>query len=139
MRFELVTECKEIEILPEQEKYISSIEKINKALQQEKNYGFDIYIDEYKIGFILLRQFYEDSFFLWDYIIDKKFQNKGYGTSALINLLEFLEKEFCANVVTTTYIWGNEHAKYIYEKVGFIETDVVDEDGIHEINLKIVL
>lgn len=71
--------------------------------------------------------------------IDKKFQNKGYGTYALMKLFDFLRKEFCAKVVTTTYIWGNEHAKYIYEKVGFIETDIVDEDGIHEVNLKIEL
>ena len=137
MRFEQTKEYKDIDILPEQEKYISSMDKINKALQKEKNYGFNIYIEEYKIGFILLRQFSHDSFFLWDYIIDRKFQNKGYGTYALIKLLDFLRKEFCAKVVTTTYIWGNEHAKYIYEKIGFIETDVVDEDGIHEVNLKI--
>lgn len=37
--------------------------------------------------------------------------------------------------MTTTYIWGNEHAKHVYEKVGFVETDVVDEDGIHEVNM----
>lgn len=139
MRFESINECKDIEILPEQEKYISSIEKINKALQEERNYGFNIYNNERKIGFVLLRQFSEDSFFLWDYIIDRRFQNKGYGTNALVKLLDFLRKEFYASVVTTTYIWGNEHAKYIYEKVGFIETDVVDEEGIYEVNLKIIL
>ncbi|MGL5711938.1 MAG: hypothetical protein ACRCX2_02890 [Paraclostridium sp.] len=32
---------------------------------------------------------------------------------------------------------GNEHAKYMYEKIGFIETDIVNEDGVHEVNLKI--
>ncbi|MGL5711941.1 MAG: hypothetical protein ACRCX2_02905 [Paraclostridium sp.] len=42
MRFEQTNKYTDIEILPEQEKYISSIEKINKALEQEKNYGFDI-------------------------------------------------------------------------------------------------
>lgn len=139
MRFERTKKYKGIDILPEQEKQVSSIEKINKALQEERNYGFNIYIEEYKIGFILLRQFSHDSFFLWNFIIDRKFQNKGYGTYALIKLFDYLRKEFGANVVTTTYIWGNEHAKYIYEKIGFIETDVVDENGIHEVNLKITL
>lgn len=96
-------------------------------------------MDECKIGFVLLREFSDNSFFLWDYIIDRKFQNKGYGTCALIELLDFLRREFSVNTVTTTYIWGNEHAKYIYEKVGFVETDIVNEDGIHEVNLKITL
>lgn len=139
MKFKQTNKYTNIDILQEQEKYISSIEKINKALEQETNYGFDIYMDECKIGFILLRKFSHDSFFLWDYIIDKKFQNKGYGTYALTELLDFLRREFCAKTVTTTYIWGNEHAKYIYEKIGFIETDIVNENGIHEVNLKITL
>ena len=26
-----------------------------------------------------------------------------------------------------------------FEKIGFIETDIVNEDGIHEVNLKITL
>lgn len=107
MKFKQTNKYTNIDILQEQEKYISSIEKINKALEQETNYGFDIYMDDCKIGFILLRKFSHDSFFLWDYIIDKKFQNKGYGTYALTELLDFLGREFCAKTVTTTYIWGN--------------------------------
>lgn len=96
-------------------------------------------MDECKVGFILLRKFSKDSFFLWDYIIDRRFQNKGYGTEALIEFLDFLKREFCAKLVTTTYIWGNAHAKYIYEKIGFIETDIVNDDGVHEVNLKMTL
>lgn len=46
-----------------------------------------------------------------------------------------LEQEYQARVVTTTYTYGNDHAKYVYEKVGFCETDVVDENGIHEVNM----
>lgn len=32
-----------------------------------------------------------------------------------------------------------EHTKYIYEKIGFTEIDVVDEDRIHEVNMQIIL
>ena len=41
--------------------------------------------------------------------------------------------------MTTTYIWGNEQAKHVYEKVGFVETSVVDEPNCHEVNMKWVL
>lgn len=37
--------------------------------------------------------------------------------------------------MTTTYTWGNSHAKYLYEKVGFKETDIVDEPDCHEVNM----
>ena len=36
---------------------------------------------------------------------------------------------------TTTYIWGNDHARHLYERIGFTETDVVDEPDCHEVNM----
>lgn len=53
----------------------------------------------------------------------------------LRELLKKLKQEYQARVVTTTYTYGNDHAKYVYEKVGFRETDVVDENSIHEVNM----
>jgi diamine N-acetyltransferase len=46
-----------------------------------------------------------------------------------------MKEKYGARCFTTTYIWGNEQAKRVYEKVGFVETDVVNEDGIHEVNM----
>ena len=46
-----------------------------------------------------------------------------------------MKEKYGMEEITTTYIWGNEHAKHIYEKVGFTETDVVDEEGCHEVNM----
>lgn len=139
MRFEQTKEYKNIEIFSEQKTWVSSGERINEALHQEGNYGFDIYVNEYKIGFVLLRKYSKNAFFLWDYIIHKNFQNRGYGTVALIEFLNFLKKKFATKRVITTYICGNDHAKYIYEKIGFTEIDIVDEEDIHEVNLQINL
>ena len=38
---------------------------------------------------------------------------------------------------TTTYVWGNEQAKRLYEAVGFVETDVVEEEDYKEVNMKL--
>lgn len=54
-------------------------------------------------------------------------------------MLAMLKQEHRAKVVTTTYTFGNDHAKYVYEKVGFWETDVVDENGVHEVNMAVEL
>ena len=38
--------------------------------------------------------------------------------------------------MTTTYVFGNVYAKRMYESVGFVETDVVDEPDCHEVNMR---
>lgn len=40
------------------------------------------------------------------------------------------------HTLTTTYTWGNEQAKHMYESVGFKETGVVNENGVHEVNME---
>ena len=136
MFFKRTNKYQGVAVLSEQREYISEPEKIRQALKQTGNYGFDLYDDREKIGFILLRQFSEKGFFLWDFIIDQKHQNKGYGTIFLGKLMPFLESEFGAQLLTTTYIEGNHHAQYLYEKTGFVEMDRVQVDTVWEVNLK---
>lgn len=118
---------------------ISSPEKITAALKSENVIAFDIYNDNVLIGFAMFRKFGESKYFLWDYAIDSRYQNKHYGTEALRELLLLMKNEYGSNLITTTYIFGNLHAQHVYEKNGFIETDVVKENGIHEINMEIRL
>ena len=134
MKFFLSEEMK-ISVTEEQEALISSKENIRKALQKEDVIGFDIYDRNSLIGFVMLRRYDEGCYFLWDYAIDIKYQNRHYGTEALKQLIDLMISDYGLIEMSTTYIWGNEHARHIYESVGFIETDVVDEDGIHEVNM----
>ena len=53
--------------------------------------------------------------------------------------IEYLKTRHGAEEITTTYIWGNDCAKHVYEKVGFTETDVVDEPDCHEVNMVYVV
>lgn len=97
--------------------------------------GFDIYCGRTLIGFILVRKYLDNAFFLWDYAIDHKYQNSGYGFTALCKFISFMQKGYNMNTMTTTYIYGNGHTKHIYEKIGFIQTDVVDKEDCHEVNM----
>ncbi|HKM33505.1 MAG TPA: GNAT family N-acetyltransferase [Lachnospiraceae bacterium] len=124
-----------IEIAESQKSMLSVLEKIKKVLQDGNVIAFDIYQDNHLIGFAMLRKYEESSYFLWDYAIDYKYQNLGYGSKALQELLGFLKSNYRAKKVTTTYICGNQHAKHIYEKIGFVETDIVDEEDVHEVNM----
>lgn len=124
-----------VEVLPEQAGMVSPPSHINAALGQKNIYGFYFYEDGRKIGFALLRQYSKYRYFLWDFIIDRREQNKGYGMRALKALLQRMKEERGARFLTTTYIKGNEHAKHLYEKFGFVETDMVDEGDVHEVNM----
>ena len=124
-----------VNVLPEQENQLSTKEKIKIACTYEDVLAFDIYSNDLLVGFAMVRKFSTGEYFLWNYAIDCKYQNQNFGTLALVEFIDFMKKEFSMSKMTTTYIWGNEHAKHVYEKVGFVETDVVDEDGIHEVNM----
>ena len=127
-----------IELAKEQEDNLQTPENIKICCGYDVVIAFDIILDEEVIGFAMFEKVTKRTYFLWDYAIDIKYQNKGYGTEALKELGTLLKKEFGVKKMTTTYIWGNEHAKHVYEKVGFIETDVVDEPDCHEVNMKLI-
>ena len=125
----------QIELSDEQRKQLSSKEKIEVALKDKNIFSFNIYEQDNLIGFAMLRKYSDMGYFLWNYAIDIRYQNKGYGTKALLFLIDYFETKYNALEITTTYTYGNEIAKHIYEKIGFVETDIVDEDGIHEVNM----
>ena len=120
-------------------KQLSSMSRIEQALTDPNILSYDIWDGDARIGFAMLCPFEGDGFFLWNFAIDSGYQNQHYGHGALRELLAMLKQEHHAKVVTTTYTFGNDHAKYVYEKVGFCETDVVEENGIHEVNMAVVL
>ena len=121
------------------QKQLSSPERIKQALTDPNILSYDIRDGDAHVGFAMLCPFEGDGFFLWNFAIDSTYQNQHYGQRALRELLAMLKQEYHAKVVTTTYTFGNDHAKYVYETVGFWETDVVDENGIHEVNMVVEL
>lgn len=124
-----------VTVLPEQENQLSSKDKIASACLKEDVLAYDIYSQDLQIGFVMVRKFDEGSYFLWNYAIDYKYQNQNYGTVALLEFIRFMKDTYDMSKMTTTYICGNEHAKHLYEKIGFLETDIVNEVGCHEVNM----
>lgn len=135
MLFKLSNSTK-ISVSSEQEKYLSSQNDIQEACTNDSVLAFDIYYDDVLlIGFIMVRKFDEGAYFLWYYAIDYRYQNQGYGTTALAEFISYMKNTYDMTKMTTTYIWGNKHAKRLYEKIGFVETDIVDEVNCREVNM----
>lgn len=134
MRFIPTTEF-QLTLSEADQSQLSSRSRIEKALHDPDVLSYDVWDGNVRIGFAMLCPFEGNGFFLWNFAIDSAYQNRQYGQRALRELLKMLKQEYQAKAVTTTYTYGNDHAKYVYEKVGFRETDVVDENGIHEVNM----
>lgn len=126
-----------VEVFKSQENQISTKEKIKQNTQRHDTIAFDIYKNQELIGFVMLREFEEGKFFLWNFAIDKKHQNKGLGTLVLKALIEFLKANYTLNALTTTYKNGNSHARHLYEKIGFCETEHIVDGEINEVNMEL--
>lgn len=115
---------------------IPSEKTISKVIEKENIFAFDILNENNEvIGFTMLRKFEENSYFLWEFAIDKNFQGKGLGKKSLEELISFLRKEYNLKILTTTYIFGNEKAKKLYENLGFKKISIIEEDGVHEVDM----
>jgi diamine N-acetyltransferase len=104
--------------------------------------AFGIYDGDESIGFLLIGHNSYDfvgcpktlkhSYDLWRIMIDKDYQNKGYGKDAvklaLDYILTFPDGE--EDIITTSYVLGNEVAKHIYESFGFVPNGDNYEDEI---------
>lgn len=89
---------------------------------------FAIYDDEQMVGFIM--HAYEEqtkgSYWINGFIIDEKFQGKGYGKDAFSKIVQWIQKQHpqCEGI-RLTVARENDHAKGLYERFGFIDTGIV--------------
>ena len=104
---------------------------------RETAFPFAVYADNALVGFIMLG-YYEarNQFTLWKFLIDKNYQNKGYGKEALKQGMMYLQNTFGVKEIYTGVSIGNEQAKHVYKSIGFVETGLV-EDGMEELRLVI--
>ena len=109
-------------------------------------YPFAIYNDETIVGFIMMG--YDDDwsgeeheawlnsdvykkwdgikyYYIWRFMIDEKYQRKGYGKEALKQALDFIKTEPCgkADYALLSYERENVVAKKLYASFGFYEPE----------------
>ena len=73
----------------------------------------------------------EEIYKLCRIMIDRKFQNKGYGTQAIKMILDEMKARFGCKEVYLSTEPENERGKHVYEKVGFrSEHEMVDDEEL---------
>ena len=99
---------------------------------------FGIYNGEKPVGFMMIGYNIADeeddpekfpllvnNYLIWRFMIDKKYQHKGYGKEALKKALEFLrtKPDGDAEYITLSYERTNVVAKNLYASLGFYEPE----------------
>ena len=92
-------------------------------------FPFGIYEDDTPIGFLMIGFDTDD---LWRLMIDKNFQNKGYGKEAVGLALKFIKTFPCgeAEYCWLSYEPENEAASQLYHSFGFVETGEMDGEEL---------
>ena len=89
------------------------------------------------VGTALVREFTDEplGYDLQQFMIDRRYQNKGYGSQALQLILEELRKECHYDHVELCVKKADTEAIHLYEKLGFIDSGYVDEDLPDSLNM----
>lgn len=98
---------------------------------------FAIVNDDEIVGVALVRNLDEEPacYDLQQFMIDQRFQNRGYGTKALQLIIEMLSKERKYPCIEVCVNKRARAALTIYQKAGFADTGYIDDSAPECLNL----
>lgn len=101
------------------------------GVYRETAFPFAIYANDNLVGFIMMGYYEKESqYTLWRFMIDKKYQGKGYGKPALKLAVNYMIDNFEVKELGTGTHCENFVAQKLYESIGFKETGEIDGDQI---------
>ncbi|WMJ22498.1 GNAT family N-acetyltransferase [Paludicola sp. MB14-C6] len=116
-------ECIALTVREHQKTYVSTnVYSLAEAwLYPNAAFPFAIYEEENMVGFIMFA--YEDGkYYICRFMIDEKYQQKGYGKDALKSAIQYLIDTYQVTEIYLSVEPDNVVAKGLYQSVGFLET-----------------
>ena len=93
-----------------------------------------IYDDETMVGFVMFgiekdeSGNCDDKFWISRFMIDEKFQGKGYGKSSMAKIIEHIKNNYDYDEVYLSEVPENARAKGLYKNFGFEFTGKIEEN-----------
>ncbi len=128
------TEARQLRVHPEQEGFLDSAVGILARGYVYRNCRarvIGIASDDTLVGLALVKDMDEEPacYDLQQFMIDARFQNRGYGTEALRLILREMEAERKYDCVEVCVKQTDAAALHVYETVGFVDTGYIDPDA----------
>lgn len=125
-------EVMKLEVLEPQKKCVApNSVSIAQAHYSKTAWFKGIYLKEQPVGFVMLDLDEEKpEYFLWRFMIDSRYQGKGYGKEAIEMVIDYVKTLPNAQELLTSCVPGDEGPKAFYEKLGFIATGELIDDEV---------
>lgn len=86
-----------------------------------------VYADDTPVGFLMLEDdAAREHYYLWRFMVDARYQGRGFGRRALELLFEYVRTRPGARVLYTSCVPGEGSPGPFYERMGFVYTGDVD-------------
>lgn len=134
-------ECIRLKVNEVQAAYIATNESSLEEAKENAEVArpFVIYAEGKAVGFAMFafEPDYEDPndrYWLWRFMIDERFQGRGYGRAALARIIAYFKENGATNIRLSTKD-SNANAIHLYESFGFKPTgEMNDEETVFELN-----
>lgn len=145
---ENISDILKLDVFEEQQEFVASnsisLSEAYLVLAEQKEaqvFPFGIYDSNTLIGFMMIGygkcwqgapDIADQNYNLWRLMIDKNFQQKGYGKQAVELAIQFVKQLPCgsANYFWLSYEPENQLAQSLYSSCGFYETGEMDHDEL---------
>lgn len=114
-----------LQVSDEQKRYVApNVYSIAESRFEPSCVLLTIYADDVMVGFFM---YDADTYYIVRFMIDERFQGKGYGRAAMQLLLDQFEREYAHAEASLSFVPGNAVAEALYEKVGFRKTGEIHD------------
>ena len=119
-----------LKVKPTQTHFVAeNATSIAQAYFEPKAWFRAIYADETPVGFVMLFDDPEKpEYFLWRYMIDRRYQGMGFGRQALRQVIDYVRGRPGATEMLLSYVPAEGSPEPFYARLGFVNTGAV-EDG----------
>ncbi len=127
-----VSEICQLEPFDNQKQFVTSNSVSIAEAHSRPDYAWfrAIYADDSPVGFVMIGiDPAQDFLFLWRFMIDKRYQKKGFGKKALELVVENLKSKTNAVKVVTSYHPGEGDPSGFYKKIGFVKAQTLANFG----------
>lgn len=125
-------ECVNLKVADNQKTFVASnVYSIAQAKIFPSRNPFAIYANDEMVGFVMYGFDEEDRrFYIGRLMIDERFQGKGYGTAAVLQVIEKLRENADCREVYLSFVPENTGAEKVYQNIGFERTGEISEGEI---------
>lgn len=124
-------QCINLKVAEEQEKFVASnVKSIAQAKIYPTAVPLAIYNEDEMVGFVMYGFDTDDNhFYLGRLMVDEKFQGRGFGRAATLEVIERMRKIEECQEIYLSFVPENISAEKLYSSVGFEKTGKISDDG----------